>query len=247
MSATHRNQAGRKQRAAQWLAAASCAAMLAGCVTTSDRPANPSYPMDIRQRHPIAIREGVHTVELFVGRRGELTLDQRADVLAFAHTWRREAAGGVVIEQPIGTSNEAAAAGALQEVRAMLVNMGVPPQGIEVRQYRPEDPRTLATLRLNYPRMIASAGPCGMWPHDIGPTADREHTENLESWNFGCASQRNLAAQVANAADLVQPRGETASYTPRRTFMIEKYRRGEDPAMQIMTTNQSKIADIGKQ
>jgi pilus assembly protein CpaD len=247
MSATHRNQVGRKRRAARWLAAASCAAMLAGCVTTSDRPANPSYPMDNRQRHPIAIREGVHTVELFVGRRGELTLDQRADVLAFAHTWRREAAGGVVIEQPIGTSNEAAAAGALQEVRAMLVNMGVPPQGIEVRPYRLEDPRTLATLRLNYPRMVASAGPCGMWPHDIGPTADREHTENLESWNFGCASQRNLAAQVANAADLVQPRGETPSYTPRRTFMVEKYRRGEDPAMQILTTNQSKIADIGKQ
>jgi pilus assembly protein CpaD len=219
--------------------------MLAGCVTTDDHPLNPSYPMDLRQRHPIAIREGVHTVELFIGRRGELTLDQRADVLAFGHTWRRDAAGGVIIELPTGTSNEAAAAGALQEVRAILVNMGVPPQGIEVRPYRPADPRTMATLRISYPRMVASAGPCGLWPHDIGPTTDREHLENLEYWNFGCAAQHNLAAQVDNPADLVQPRGETAAYTERRTKALENYRAGIGSATVYASPNAGKISDIG--
>jgi pilus assembly protein CpaD len=220
------------------------AVLLAGC--TTDQAGISEIPHDIRQRHPIAIREGVHTVELFIGsKRGELTLDQRADVLAFAHTWRRDAAGGVIVDLPSGTGNEAAAAGALQEVRAILTNMGVPPQDIEVRPYRPSDPRTLATLRLNYPRMVASAGPCGMWPHDLGPTIDREHSENLEYWNFGCASQRNLAAQVDNAADLVQPRGEGPSYTPRRTAAIEKYRAGVSPATIYPNPNAGKISDIG--
>src|SRR5438270_766989 len=83
------------------------------------------------------------------------------------------------------------------------------------------------TMPPNYPRMVASAGPCGLWPHDIGPTSDREHNENLEYWNFGCASQRNLAASVEDPADLVQPRGEQASYTPRRTTVVEKYRKGD--------------------
>jgi pilus assembly protein CpaD len=220
------------------------AALLAGCV--NDQTAIREVPTDVRQRHPIAIRQGVHTVEIFIGtKRGELTLDQRADVVAFAYTWRRDAAGGVVIDLPSGTSNEVAAASAMQEVRALLTSAGVPSRDIEVRPYRLSDPRTLATLRLNYPRMVASAGPCGMWPHDLGPTIDREHTENLEHWNFGCAAQRNLAAQVDNPADLVQPRGEGPAYTPRRTTVLEKYRTGNGPATLYPNPNEGKINDIG--
>ena len=252
MIATHRTlqaENGSKPRhriaALRLLAAAGCAAMLAGCVT--EHAVTPTYPTDLRQRHPISIREGVHTVELFIGsRRSELTLDQRADVLSFAHTWRRDAAGGIIIDVPSGTSNAAAAEGAAREVRAILTGVGVPPQGIEVRPYRPGDPRTLATLRLSYPRMVASAGPCGMWPHDLGPTIDREHAENLEYWNFGCAAQRNLAAQVANAADLVQPRGETPASSERRTAVFEQYRRGIGSATIYPQTNQGKISDVGK-
>jgi pilus assembly protein CpaD len=230
--------------AVRLLAVVGCTAMLAGCYT--DRAAIPEVPNDIRQRHPIAIREGVHSVELLIGtKRGELTVNQRGDVIAFAHTWRHDAAGGVMIDLPSGTSNEAAAAGALQEIRSILTNMGVPPQDIEVRPYRPSDPRTLATLRLNFPRMVASAGPCGMWPHDLGPTMDREDTENHQYWNFGCASQRNFAAQIDNPTDLVQPRGEGPTYTPRRTTVFEKYRRGEESATVYVNPDKGKLSDIG--
>jgi pilus assembly protein CpaD len=246
MSSTDRSAAMPNRTAAtRLLAIVGCAVMLASC--TTDQAAIPEAPRDLRQRHPIAIREGVHTVELFIGtKRGELTLDQRGDVVAFAHTWRSDAAGGVMIDLPSGTSNGAAAANALQEVRSILANMGVPPQDIEVRPYRPSDPRTLATIRLNYPRMVASAGPCGMWPHDLGPTADREHSENVEYWNFGCASQRNLAALVDNPADLVQPRGETPVYTPRRTTILERHRGGLGTGTIYANPNEGKISGIAK-
>jgi pilus assembly protein CpaD len=234
--------------ATRLLAIVGYVAMLAGCV--SDQAAVqevPQVPHDSRQRHPIAIREGVHTVELFIGtKRGELTLDQRADVVAFAHTWRRDAAGGIIIDLPSGTRNEVAAANVLPEVRSILTNMGVPPRDIEVRPYRPNDPRTLATMRLNYPRMVASAGPCGMWPQDLGPNFDREHDENLEYWNFGCASQHNLAALVENPADLVQPRGEGPAYSPRRTTVLEKYRAGIATVTIYPNPNEGKISDIAK-
>jgi pilus assembly protein CpaD len=244
MSSTDRSAAKPNPTGAtRLLAIVGCAVMLASC--TTDQAAVPEVPRDLRQRHPIAIREGVHTVELFIGtKRGELTLDQRADVLAFAQTWRRDAAGGIIIDLPSGTSNGHAAANALREVRSILTNMGVPPRDIAVRPYRPNDPRTLATMRLNYPRLVASAGPCGMWPHDLGPTTDREHSENLEYWNFGCAAQRNLAAQVDNPADLVQPRGEAPPYTARRTTVLEKYRRGEPTATPSL--DKGKISDIVK-
>ena len=53
--------------------------------------------------------------------RGGLNGDQRADVLAFANSWRREATGGIVIDLPSGTRNEVAAANAVHEVRSILV------------------------------------------------------------------------------------------------------------------------------
>jgi pilus assembly protein CpaD len=246
MSSTQKSAAAPgRMLALRLLAMAGCAALLAGCYTDQTMP--PNYPMDYRQRHPIAIREGVYTVELFIGtKRGELNLDQRADVISFAHRWRREAGGGVLIDLPSGTPNAVAATGAMNEVRAILVAAGVPASGIEVRPYRPGDPRTMSPLRLNYPRMVASAGPCGLWPHDIGPTIDREHFENLEYWNFGCATQRNLAASVENPADLVQPRGEVAAYTPRRTTVGERYREGNTSATQYINPEKGKITDVGK-
>ena len=64
---------------------------------------------------------------------------------------------------------------------------------------------------------------------DLGP-ADPNYTENQPYWNFGCASQRNLAAMVDNPADLVQPRGESPAYTARRSVAIDKYRKGENPS-----------------
>src|SRR5229473_747221 len=231
--------------AVRLLAIVGCAAMLAGCYTTT-QVASPAA-FDYRLRHPIAIKEGPHSLELFIGsNRGGLTGEQRADVLAFANRWRREATGGILIDLPSGTRNELAAANALHEVRAILSAAGVPPSAVGVRPYRPADPSKLATMKLNYPTLVAQAGPCGLWPYDLGATIDREHNENVEYWNLGCASQRNLAAMVENKADLVQPRGEVPPYTGRRTTVLDKYHRGESTQTINPDKDQGKISDVGK-
>ena len=108
------------------------------------------------------------------------------------------------------------------------------------------DPSKLATMRLNYPTLVAEAGPCGLWPYDLGPTFNREHNENIQYWNLGCASQRNLAAMVDNKADLVQPRGEVPAYTGRRTTVLDKYHRGETTQTINPDKDQGKISDLGK-
>src|SRR5215831_2960754 len=107
----------RRARAAiRLFATLGCATMLAGCL--NDQIATP-VGFDYRLRHPIAIKEGPRTMQLFIGaNRGGLTPEQRADVLAFARTWRREVTGGMVIDLPSGTRNEFAAASAVQEVQA---------------------------------------------------------------------------------------------------------------------------------
>jgi pilus assembly protein CpaD len=122
----------------------------------------------------------------------------------------------------------------------------VPHHSIEVRPYRTDDPARLGTLRVNYPRMKAETGPCGLWPDDIGPTLNPMHEANLPHWNHGCANQRNLAAQVADPADLVQPRAETPAFAARRATAIDKYRKGEPTQTQNPDAAKGKISDVGQ-
>lgn len=223
------------------------AAATSGCMMSTRQETTGSIPTDYRLRHPISIREGEHTLEVFVGaRRGELTPVQRAEVAAFAGTWRREATGGIVVEVPTATPNARAAAAALREIRAILASAGVPARSIATRKYQPYDPGVLATVRLIYPKMVAEAGPCGLWPHDLGPTLDTQYNHNAPYWNLGCANQRNLAAMVANPADLVQPRAETPVYAERRTTVLDKFRKGENTATNVQNADNGKISDVGK-
>src|SRR5215510_9596981 len=149
---------------------ATCALTLGGCYTTPSEITG-SVATDPRQRHPIVIKEGPQTVDLFIGdKRGTLTGSQRAEVLSFANEWRREATGGTLIDGPAGNGNTAPAANAAREVRAILAAAGVPANAVQQRASRPQSPAKLQTLRLHYPRVMADVGPCGMWPHDLGPT-----------------------------------------------------------------------------
>ncbi len=221
------------------------AVALSGCYSQTAMTA--ATPTDYRKRHPIEIKEAERTIEIFIGtNRGALTPVQRADVLAFAQSWKREATGGIIVDLPSGTANELAASEAVQEIRSIMSAVGVPPNGINVRPYQPTDPEKLATVRLNYSKIVAEAGPCGLWPHDLGPTSDRVYGENRPYWNLGCSSQRNLAAMVENPADLVQPRGETPPYEARRAVVIDKYKKGEDSSTNYRKPDAGKLSDIGK-
>jgi pilus assembly protein CpaD len=223
------------------------ALFVCGCTTDQQVAGVPDVPPDYRMRHPITMKESDRTLEVFVGtNRGELNATQRAQILGFALKWRREATGGLVIARPVGSSNERAAADSMHEIMSILAASGMPPNSIGVRTYQANGP-ALATVRVSYPRIAAQAGPCGIWPEDIGPSLNRNYFENQPMWNNGCASQRNLAAMVDDPADLVQPRAETPANTMRRTTVMEKYRQGVDTATQeSATSTAAKISDVGK-
>ncbi|MGX7741371.1 CpaD family pilus assembly protein [Rhodopseudomonas parapalustris] len=217
---------------------------LGACTHTSrEAEVTQSIPTDYRQRHPIAIREADRTVEVFVGNgRGGLTAPQRADVMELGQTWLREGTGPIIAEVPIDTPNARAAADSIREIRSLLTAGGVPPRGLTVKHYRPADPRTFATIRLIYPRVAAVAGPCGLWPEDLGSSIkNKGYFENRQYWNLGCATQRNLAAMVDNPADLVQPRPETPPYTARRVVTNDAYRTTKPD-----TSDKTKLSNAGQ-
>jgi pilus assembly protein CpaD len=207
-----------------------------------------SVPDDYRHRHPIAVTEADRSIVVFVGRgRGGLTGPQRTDVMGLANIWRSEGTGAILAEVPIDTANARAAAVSYQEIRSVLMAGGVPSRGITLRHYHPDDPRALPTIRLSYPKISAVAGPCGLWPQDLGPNIDNvAYNENRSYHNFGCATQRNLAAMIDNPADLEQPRSESPSYTARRNIAFERYRKGIATTTVYPEAEKAKLSDTGK-
>jgi pilus assembly protein CpaD len=224
------------------------AVVLGACTHTGDEVTTASIPEDYRLRHPIAIQEANQSVVIFVGHaRGGLSADQRADVMGLAQTWLHEATGPITADVPVDTPNAAAAADAFREVQALLAAAGVPPRGITLHRYHPSDQRQMAAIRLNYPKISATAGPCGLWPEDLGPSIkDKSYLENKSWYNLGCANQRNMAAMADNPADLVQPRTETPAYTMRRTEAFEKYRKGTTTTTNYPESDKAKLSDTGK-
>ena len=105
----------------------------------------------------------------------------------------------------------------------------------------------MPAIRLSYSRISAVAGPCGVWPEDLGPSIkNKSYYENKPYYNFGCAYQRNMAAMVDNPSDLVQPRPETPAYTIRRSEAFEKYRKGTTTTTTYPEAEKAKLSDTGK-
>jgi pilus assembly protein CpaD len=204
--------------------------------------------IDYRHRHPIAVTEADRSIVVFVGHaRGGLSGSQRTDVMGLAQTWVREGTGAIIVDVPTDTANARAAAASYQEIQSVLMAGGVPSRAITLRHYRPDDPQTLPTIKLSYPKISAVAGPCGLWPDDLGPNIDNPgYNDNKSYHNFGCATQRNLAAMIDNPADLEQPRPETPAYTSRRNIAFEKYRKGVATTTTYSEADKAKLSDTGK-
>jgi pilus assembly protein CpaD len=246
MKAMHRAVAQRRTRLAlRLVAAGGLATLLAGCYYQTEAQQN-AYPTDYRVRHAITVREGTQSIEVLIGRnRGGLTPSQRADVLAFAQAWRHEAGSGIIIDEPRGGPADHAAADSIREIRSIFTAIGVPASAIYVRPYKPSR-SALASIKLNYSKLVAETGPCGQWPRDVGPSYESGFAENQPYWNLGCASQRNLASMVDNPADLIQPRGEMPAWAPRRDAAVDHWRKGENPSGNYVGFDTGKITDIGR-
>ncbi len=229
-------------------ALAGLSVVLSACSQTPNTIITGGIPDDYRLRHPIAITEGTQSLVVFVGQaRGNLTAVQRDDVAGLARNWVREGTGAIIVNVPDDTPNARVAAAVSREVRSTLMAGGVPARAVTTYHYHPVDPQALAPIKLTYTRMTATAGPCGVWPDDLGPNiANPDYNENKQYHNFGCATQRNLAVMVANPSDLVQPRAETPAYTMRRTEGFDKYRKGEPTATNYPDADKAKLSDAGK-
>ena len=100
-------------------------------------------------------------------------------------------------------------------------------------------PGTEPPLRLSYMRYVAEGPDCGHeWSENIGETRN-----NLASANHGCANQKNLAAMIANPADLLGPRTEGPRYSERRDDAFGKYAKGKATAAEKTDDERVRVKD----
>ncbi|GGA89370.1 pilus assembly protein CpaD [Brucella endophytica] len=192
------------------------ALILSGCV--SQPMTVGSIPDDYRTNHPITIAEREQVVDIPV-RHGDIRLSatQRSIVQNALLNYRANGSGMVYIMLPSGSYNEAAAYRISTEIANVLRKGGVRPSNIATETYKVASP-DVAPVRITYYAMTAAAGPCGRWPDDLLNTVENKHYAN-----FGCASQNNLAAQIANPADLLGPRAPGEVDAARRGKVIGDY------------------------
>jgi pilus assembly protein CpaD len=198
---------------------------LGGCKTMDDPTRVAGWTLvDSSQRHPILVSQEptTHLIRIGRGTHG-LSTSQRAQLLSFADHYRVTDSGNsrLVVSVPSGGANEVSTMQAVGEIRSMLLDQGFTESAISVEAYSAEgaaDP----PIRVSYLRYVAEPPQCGDWSTNLAyePT-------NLPYPNLGCAQQRNLAVMVANPADLLGPRSETARSGERRDQVWGKYVTGQ--------------------
>ncbi|MBA3447948.1 MAG: CpaD family pilus assembly protein [Pseudaminobacter sp.] len=200
--------------------AVTSAILLSGCaMAPRDSVIVGSIPDDYRTNHPIVIAEKDQVIDIPVGAgdRG-MSEVQRVALMGFFDDYDRSAAPLVSIMVPSGSINELGASHASRDFVQLAKASGIPKSSIEITSYQ-SPAAAAAPIRVVYTTMSAQTGKCGRWPGDVLETTDNKHYAN-----FGCSYQNNLAAQLANPADLLGPRKQTTIDAERRGLVIDGYR-----------------------
>ena len=198
-------------------------AALAGCTSSGEKQlVTGGIPDDYRHNHPIAVEEMLETMDVPVGQdTARLSKAVRGTVAGFGKSFLTSGASLIAVVAPSGSPNQVAAAAAAVEIEDELRRTGVNPRSIGYRVYRAGPEERNAPVRIAFNRIAAHTAPCGPWPDQVTDTSQNRHYAA-----YGCATQQNLAAMVANPLDLIYPRGLTPADAQRRAYVLENYRKG---------------------
>lgn len=150
------------------------------------------------ERHPITVDQ--QTVSLAIpidSTLSGLTRQTLAELDQFMTVYRTRGHGPVTITSPSGTNRDIDGQQTAADVRDALHSFGLDYAQMHGATYRvggrPD------TVLVSFTRYVAEGPVCGVF---TGET--RSNLRNLPAPNFGCADQQNLAAMVADPADLTR-------------------------------------------
>lgn len=147
---------------------------------------------------------------------------ERDAVKYFAANYQSEGHGAVIISRPSNGPDDISALRAAADARAVMLAEGVDPGRIAEGTYDGTGARS-APLIISYRTYNAVVPNCPDMSHwDFAWTGS-----NTALPSFGCATAQNLAAQIADAGDLVGVQRMDPADIGRRGVVFSKYRAGE--------------------
>ena len=209
-------------RTVRLLALGITAAALAGC-TKPPLTNGPEQAFDVEKAYPITVEPQVATLVVKVDDGLQsLGRGEEGRIRAFVENWKSRGQGMLNAAAPDG-ENRAATAAAMNELKKLLAGSGVDKNSVQYTNYKPAGDDALAPITLSYVTYAASAAECGGdWSENLG------FTPRNQPWpDFGCSSQHNFAAIVADPRDLIEPRTTDPASAARRGTVIENYGMGK--------------------
>lgn len=193
-----------------------------GCWQQGPRFEAPFTLANATERHPIKVSQDEATLDLAVSR-GSRGLDrtQKSQLYGFLEESSARGSARLVVKAPSGGPNETAAMRAYDDVRSVMRQAGIDPREVTLEPcFAGGD--AYAPLRVSFLQYVAEGPDCPDWSENLA-----RDPQNMPWPNRGCATQRNLAAMVANPEDLVYPRMQTPRPSERRDVVWGKYVRGK--------------------
>jgi len=183
--------------------------------------------------HPIQVAPHFASIKLpFSVPQAGLLPDDAARLDGFVADYLSRGTGSISVSAPAGSDSAAA----IEYFAARLFSLGVPHSRILVGTHDGD-----SRVEIGYIAYEAQADECGDWPKNLGDTAG-----NATSANFGCAVQKNIAAQIADPRDLVEPRQADGADAARRAVVIDNYEKGKVTAADKTPSQSGAVSDVNK-
>jgi pilus assembly protein CpaD len=150
-----------------------------------------------------------------------LSANQGDALGVFMGRWIDADGGAIVIQAPTNGSDPAASYAVATQSRDFLIANGAPANMVRIDGYDAKGD-IAAPVIVGFMSYHTSVPDCGKAWGNLSSTGT-----NLPDRNFGCSVTANIAAQVANPADLDHPRTMGPVDAGRRATIIDHYRKGE--------------------
>jgi pilus assembly protein CpaD len=175
---------------------------------------------DVEKQFPIVVEPQV--VTLAVQTDGDLPSLARGEderISAFAQRWKARGQGLLNVATADGSANGAV----VGQLKKILAASGVDKKSMQFTSYPPANGDANPPITLSFVAYAATAADCGGdWSKNLS-----FEPRNLPWPEFGCSTQHNMAAIVADPRDLVEPRTSDPADAQRRSVVItEKYQNG---------------------
>ncbi len=204
-------------------------AVMGACSSVTGSPVPASYlTADTLDQNRIQAVKRTEFLEIAIDPYGsELSDRDRTQIRAFVREYNRVGHGPLVLSLPQATSNPQLAVTAVVEAREIAWEAGV--RYTEMSGTHHGAGAALSEpLILAYQRYEAIAPNCPLKSQiDIAQSRSNNHLPTL-----GCAVRTNLAAMIADPADLLGQTPIDPADTPRRMDILEKFRTGAPTASQ---------------